>query len=161
MTTVRLYGPQDERQFRDIAVQNYIEQFQDIRSADPDDPAIQDYLTHIIQTQESGKGIILLAERESRLTGFVSLLRPDKNTADNASESAYAFMSDLFVIPECRHQGVGSLLASKLEEQARVMGATNVALRVAAENEGARHFYINKQYQEKFIVMSKGLSGHK
>lgn len=159
MTTVRSYEPQDEQQLRDIAIQNYAGLFQNIRPTDPDNPELQAYLVHIIQAQESGKGIILLAERENRLIGFVCLLGPDNNTAKNGSESAYAFVSDLFVIPECRHQGVGSQLTRKLEEQARAMGATNIALRVAADNEGARHFYINEQYQDKFVVMSKELSG--
>jgi len=156
MTTVRLYEPQDEQQLRDIASMNYTEQFQDIRPTGQDEPELQAYLAHTIQTQESGQGIILLAEQKDRLIGFVCLLRPD----DNAAESAYAFMSDLFVIPEYRHQGVGSQLTRKLEQQACVMGATRIALRVTAENVGAHQFYINEQYQEKFVVMSKELSGN-
>jgi len=158
MTTVRLYEPQDEQQLRDIASQNYAEQFDAIKPDNPDNPEFHAYLAYIIQTQESGKGIILLAEQENRLIGFVCLLRPDNSAEENSSESGYAFVSDLFVVPECRHQGVGSQLTRKLEEQARVMGATNIALRVAAENEAARHFYINEQYQEKFVVMSRDLS---
>lgn len=158
MTTVRPYEPRDDQKLRDIAIQNYTEQFQDVRSTDSGDPALQAYLAHIIQIQESGKGVILIAERENRLVGFVCLLGPDVTAAENGSESAYAFMSDLFVIPECRNQGVGSLLTQRLEDQARVMGATNIALRVTAENEGSRHFYIKEQYQEEFVVMSKGLS---
>jgi len=160
MTTVRLYDPQDEQQLREIASLNYTEQFQDIMPTDQNNPELLAYLAHMIQTQDSGKGIILLAEQKKRLTGFVCLLRPDNNPTENGCESAYAFMSDLFVIPECRHQGVGSQLTMKLEEQAQMMGATNIALRVAAENEDARHFYIKEQYQEKFVVMSKELAGH-
>lgn len=160
MTTVRLYEPQDEQPLRDIASLNYTEQFQDIRPTGQGEPALQEYLAHTIQTQESGLGIILLAEQKDRLIGFVCLLRPDNNAVENAAESAYAFMSDLFVIPEYRHQGVGSQLTRKLEEQARVMGATRIALRVTAENVGAHQFYKNEQYQEKFVVMSKELSGN-
>jgi len=159
MTTVRPYQPQDEPQLRDIAVQSYAAQFQGSKPSSPDDPALQAYLAHIIQIQEGGKGIILLAEQEDRLIGFVCLLKPDHNAAEEGDESAYVFMSDLFVIPECRHQGVGSQLTGELEEQARAMGATNIVLRVAAENGDARRFYLHEQYQEKFLVMSKMLSG--
>jgi ribosomal protein S18 acetylase RimI-like enzyme len=158
MTTVRLYEAQDEQQLHDIAVQNYIEQFQDARLTDLGDPALQAYLAYIVQIQESGKSTILVAERENRLIGFVCLQAPENTTAENGGESAYAFMSDLFVIPECRHQGVGSLLTRDLEARARVMGATSVALRVAADNEGSRRFYTKERYQEKFVVMSKELS---
>jgi len=157
MTTVRSYEPDDEQPLRDIAIQNYTGQFQDSRPADPDNPELEAYLAHLIQTQESGEGIILLAEREHRLIGFVCLLRPGNITAASAGESAYAFVSDLFVVPECRHQGVASQLTRNLEQQARAMGATNIALRVAADNEDARHFYVNEQYQDKFVVMSKAL----
>jgi len=159
MTTIRSYDPQDESLLRDIAIQNYVGQLQDSKPVTPDNPELQAYLAHIIQTQESGKGIILLAERDNRLIGFVCLQRPDNTTSENGNQGAYAFVSDLFVLPEYRHQGVGSLLNRKLEEQARVLGATNVALRVAADNKEAREFYINEQYQDKFVVMSKDLSG--
>ncbi len=157
MATVRLYESRDEQQLRDIACQNYAEQFQGDRPIEPGAPELEAYLAHIVQVQASGKGIILLAEHENRLIGFACLLAPEKTTAANDAESAYAFMSDLFVVPACRHQGTGSLLTRKLEEQARAMGATSVALRVMADNKGSRHFYMKERYQEKFVVMSKPL----
>ena len=157
MATVRLYESRDEQQLRDIACQNYVEQFQGNSPIELDDPELEAYLAHIIQKQASGKGIILVAEQENRLIGFVCLLAPEKTAAENDGESAYAFMSDLFVVPACRHQGTGSLLTRKLEEQARVMGATSVVLRVMANNKGSRQFYMKERYQEKFVVMSKRL----
>jgi len=53
---------------------------------------------------------------------------------------------------------VGSLLTQMIEERARIMGADYMALRVAADSTGSRGFYAKNQYQEKFIVMSKGLT---
>jgi len=159
MTEVRLYVPADEQPFRDMAARNYAEQCQDTLPTDREDPAVAAYLSHLVQIQSSGKGIILVAEQDDRLTGFVCLLKPDNSTAGNDAESSYAFMSDLFVVPECRSLGVGSALTRALEEQARLMGAASVALRVSAENPAARDFYATAQYQEKFIVMSKALSG--
>ncbi len=158
MTTVRLYRHRDEQQLRDIAVLSYTDQSSAAGSIDLDDPGLQAYLAHIIQMSSSNKGAILVAEQDNRLIGFVCLLKPDIAVPANEGEGVYAFMSDLFVIPECRNQGVGTLLTRKLEEQARVMGAASVAMRVAAENQGARQFYVNKRYQEKFVVMSKELS---
>lgn len=149
MTTVRKYEPRDEKKLRIVAIQNYAEQRQEARSIDPEDPAVLAYLQHIIQIQESGKGVILVAEQKKRLVGFICLLEPDNSTA---------FMSDLFVIPEYRNKGVGSLLTQMIEEQARAMGADYVALRVAADSTGSRGFYAKNQYQEKFVVMSKALS---
>jgi ribosomal protein S18 acetylase RimI-like enzyme len=158
MTTVRPYESADERQFRGIALQNYAEQLPDGRSPGPDDPAARAYLEHIMQIHESGKGVILIAERRVGLIGFVCLLWPDGTAVDNRGEGAYAFMSDLFIVPQYRNEGVGSLLTQALERQAREMGASHVALRVAADNTGSRRFYKETGYQEKFVVMSKGFS---
>ncbi len=158
MTIVRKYESRDEQQLRVVAIQNYVEQLREDRSADAEDPAVHAYLEHIVQMQESGKGVILIAEQEKKVIGFVCLSGPASTTADKGNEGAFAFMSDLFVVPEHRNEGVGSLLVQKIEERARAMGADNVALRVAVDNAGSRHFYMKNQYQEKFVVMSKGLS---
>lgn len=158
MTTVRQYESRDEQQLRAIAFQNYVEQLQEVQSTDPDDPAAHAYLEHIINMQVGSKGIILVAEQDQKLIGFVCLLGPSGGTPDKKSDAAYAFMSDLFVDPEYRNQGVGRQLIEKVEEQARTMGADNVALRVAVDNTGPRRFYTKNQYQEKFVVMSKQLS---
>jgi len=158
MTTVRNFEPRDEPHLRRIAIQNYAEQLPDTESIDPGDPAVQAYLQHIIQIQESGNGVIVLAEQGKKLIGFVCLLGPGGTAADKKSEDAYAYMSDLFVIPECRGKGVGSLLTKTVEEQARAMGADYVALRIAADNTGSLSFYVKKKYQEKYVVMSKRFS---
>lgn len=158
MTTVRQYESRDEQQLRVIAFQNYNEQIQEVESTDPDDPAAQAYLEHLIHMQAGGKGIILVAEQDQKLIGFVCLLGPSGPAAGKKSDDAYAFMSDLFVDPDYRNQGVGTQLIEMVEVQARTMGADNVALRVAVDNTGSRNFYTKNRYQEKFVVMSKELS---
>jgi len=158
MTIVRQYESRDEPQFREIVIRNYAEQLSKTRTTDPDDPAVQVYLEHIIHMQQDSRGVILVAEQGNTLIGFVCLLGPGSSNGDKDSEGAYAFMSDLFVIPENRNNGVGSLLTQKIEEQARALGADNVALRVAADNSDSLRFYSRNRYQEKFVVMSKELS---
>ncbi|VAW72895.1 hypothetical protein MNBD_GAMMA15-402 [hydrothermal vent metagenome] len=149
MTTVRHYKTQDEKEFRNIAAENYVEQEKG-NEADISAPsALQAYLEHVIEIQTSGKGLILVAEQENRLVGFVCL----------QFENDYVFMSDLYVIPESRNQGIGSMLTEQLEEQASVKGATHIALKVEAGKTNAKSFYKNKHYQEKFVVMSKTLNG--
>lgn len=148
MTTVRQYESQDEKAFRRIAIDNYTEQTKESQSVTVEAPAVQAYLEHIIGIQAGGKGLILVAEQEQKLVGFACL----------QYEDAYAFISDLYVTPGKRGQGVGTLLTEKFEEQARSTGASHIALRVEADNTDSRSFYIKKQYQEKFVVMSKELS---
>ena len=155
MTIVRCYETNDTQSLRDLAVQNYAEQYEAVDMGDRDDPAQQAYVSHILQIQKSGKGIVLVAVQDESLIGFVCLLKPEVTTTDNSSESAYAYMSDLYVVPECRKQGAGSLLVRESEARAREMGATRIVLRVAADNEEVRRFYSRAEYQEKFVVMSK------
>ncbi len=149
MTTVRQYESQDEKAFRSIALENYIEQMKESQAVTAETPAVQAYLEHIIGIQAGGKGLVLVAEQENKLVGFGCL----------QLEGEYAFMSDLYVTPGKRGQGAGTLLTEKFEERARSMGASRIALRVDADNAGSRNFYIKKQYQEKFVVMSKALGG--
>ena len=159
MTTVRRLEPRDRRQLRDLASRNYMEQFQQAQPIDPGDAALTAYVTHIVQLQDSGKGVVMVAEREDRLIGFVCLLAPDKAATADDGEDSCAFMSDLYVVPECRQAGVGSLLTRALETQARSTGAGRIVLRVAADNAVARGFYAKEGYEENFVVMSKKLSG--
>lgn len=155
MTIVRCYESNDAQSLRDLAVQNYAEQYGDVDAADRDGPARQAYVSHILQFQESGKGVVLVAVQDDSLTGFVCLLKPEIATADKDSGSVYAYMSDLYVVPEHRKKGTGSLLIRECESRACKMGATRIALRVAADNEDVRRFYARAEYQEKFVVMSK------
>ncbi len=147
MITVRQYESRDEDAFRRIATGNYTEQMKESESVTAEHPALQAYLEHLVAIQAGGKGRILVAEQGNKLVGFVCLQRED----------SYVFMSDLYVTPKMRSQGIGTLLTDKSEEQARSMGADHVALRVEADNTGSRSFYNKKRYQEKFVVMSKSL----
>jgi len=157
-TTVRQYEPHDEQRLRVIAMQNYVDQLQTGQSTDVEDPSALAYLEHIIRMQENGKGIILLAEQGDQLIGFACLAGPAPAPEDNGQQDAYAFMSDLFVIPVQRNRGTGSLLVREIERQAHAMGAGHVALRVAVENSVSRHFYGKNRYHEKFVVLSKEIT---
>lgn len=147
MTTVRHYQAQDEKALRSIATENYIEQAKDGESVSAETPALQAYLKHIIGVQADEQGLVLVAEHENTLLGFVCL----------QYEDTYAFVSDLYVTPEHRCHGVGASLTESVEELAKKQGSSHIALRVEAENTNSRSFYSKKNYQEKFVVMSKAL----
>ena len=155
MTNVRCYERGEAQQLRGLAAASYAEQYRTAKIVGSNDPEQQAYVSHILQIQETGKGSVLVAVQDNSLIGFVCLLKPETTTADNGSEDAYAYMSDLYIVPEHRKQGAGSLLIREGEARAREMGATRIALRVAADNEVARRFYGKAEYQEKFVVMSK------
>ncbi|MFQ5643607.1 MAG: GNAT family N-acetyltransferase [Thiogranum sp.] len=156
--TVRQYEPRDEQQLRAVARQNFIDQLQEGSVAGAEDPAERAYLEHVIRIQEGGKGVILVAEQGGELIGFVCLSGPVGNQAEGERQDAYAFMSDLFVVPEYRNRGTGSRLVREIEQHAHAMGAGHVALRIAVGNDVSRRFYEKNRYREKFVVLSKGIS---
>ena len=158
MTTIRQYQAGDESQLRKLAAQNYLSLQPAENRVDRQTAAVSAYFQHIIAIQQKHTGCVLVAEKDKTLIGFVCLMGPIPPSSGDSPTEPYAFMSDLFVTRACRHQGVGNLLIMKAEDQARSMGITKIALRVAADNEAARKIYTANRYVENFIVMSKHLS---
>ena len=157
MTRAREYCQNDYQQLRELALGLYKSEHP---SADPtgsDAAAFDGFLNHLLGIQAKEEGHILVAEQDGRLLGFVCLLAPVASAGLEEGGEAYAFLSDLFVRPDSRKTGVGRLLTEKAEREARRCGADRVALKVLAENVPARDFYREREYQERFVVMSKQL----
>jgi ribosomal protein S18 acetylase RimI-like enzyme len=150
---VRDLRSEDAKDFHALAVLSHREQAQS-GALEADDAA--GYVRHLTELHDSGAGCLLVALSDARLAGFVCVLAPE-GISSGAAAGAYAFMSDLFVIPEYRRRGIGRQLNAGAEERARELGAERLALRVNAVNATARRFYARFSYQESFVVMSKVL----
>lgn len=84
---------------------------------------------------------LIVAEQQQRLLGFASvILRP---------ALAQAQLDDLFVEPDCWHQGIGSALLRAAEKRARTLGATEVQL---VANPKAQLFYAKQGYQFRTTI---------
>lgn len=154
MTQVRDYCDNDRERLFELARENYTGI---VRSETPvDSGPVTAYFEHIVSIPGSGKGRLLVAEEDGQLLGFVCLLGPVAPEQDTAGEP-YAFMSDLYVREAARRHGVGKMLVERVEDLARDMGVGQLALRVAADNTGARRFYTRYHYDEKFIVMARDI----
>lgn len=78
---------------------------------------------------------LIVAERQQRLVGFASVeLRPALSQAQ---------LDDLFVEPDCWHQGIGAALLRAAEEHAHRLGATELQL---VANPKAQQFYTKQGY---------------
>ena len=66
-----------------------------------------------------------------------------------------AFVYDLEVKPEYRRQGVAAAAMLLLENKARGLGATKIALHVFGQNTGARELYAKVGYQITDYSMAK------
>jgi len=66
-------------------------------------------------------------------------------------------VSNLFVVPERRGEGVGSALLDAAERALREAGAETVALEALASNERAREFYVAHGYDRHRVELTKPL----
>jgi len=155
VTIVREYRVEDKQRLRMLAMQNYATLMPESQSVESPADGSESYFEHILQMQLGGKGFIYVAEENDSLSGFVCLLAPVNPVEGGSNEAPYGFMSDLFVVPERRRQGIATLLNAQVEKQMRSLGITQLALRVAASNVTARDFYRREDYCEQFVVMSK------
>ncbi|WP_396612295.1 GNAT family N-acetyltransferase [Haloferax sp. S1W] len=90
----------------------------------------------------------------SRVVGFVMF-----NVESGAYEQdvTRGTISNLFVVPDRRGDGVGSELLAAAEDELEEWGADVVALDVMAENENARKFYRRHGYQPHRIQLEKSM----
>ncbi|MGG4605945.1 GNAT family N-acetyltransferase [Paenalcaligenes sp. Me131] len=79
---------------------------------------------------------LIVAERQKRLVGFASV--------EPRLALSQAQLDDLFVEPDCWHQGIGTALLRAAEERASRLGATELQL---VSNPKAHQFYIKQGYQ--------------
>ena len=67
-------------------------------------------------------------------------------------------VSNLFVVPERRGEGIGSALLRAAEKALREAGAEAVALEALTDNERAREFYADQGYEPHRVELTKSLA---
>jgi ribosomal protein S18 acetylase RimI-like enzyme len=80
------------------------------------------------------EGVALIAEEDERAVGFIFCVLGDRGRKT-------AHVTDIYVRPEARGQGVGRALMAELIEPAREAGLDHVSLEVMLRNTEARHLY--------------------
>jgi ribosomal protein S18 acetylase RimI-like enzyme len=96
---------------------------------------------------------VLLAEVEGEVIGFASL-----RLVPYLSEDApRAELTELYVEPAHRRQGVGRALLRRVEALAREGGATELVLLTGRENKSAQAFYRAIGFRECAVAMEKRL----
>jgi ribosomal protein S18 acetylase RimI-like enzyme len=95
----------------------------------------------------------ILAEVNGQVVGMAGLrLAPGLFYPEPQAE-----ITELFVLPNFRRKGVGRALLEKAEALARQAGASELIIRVDAENDSARHLYRSLGYEEGDLSLIKGL----
>lgn len=94
----------------------------------------------------------LLVAREDDPVGFVTV---EREGGTYAQDSTRGIVTNLYVHPEYRGEGIGSALLEAAEDQLLELGVDAVALEVMADNEDARRFYRRAGYQPHRVELEK------
>lgn len=109
--------------------------------------AIRKEVTHLIVADN-----LFVARREGELCGFVMFHTQDGVYSESVSRGT---VTNIFVLPAYRGEGIGSALLSKAENALYEDGVDLVTLEVLAENVDARRFYDREGYSPHRIEVAK------
>lgn len=105
--------------------------------ANSDPEAVREFLTERFKQNES---VIFIAHESETAVGFTQLYP----SFSSVSLARTFILNDLFVTPESRKQGVGSLLLSAAVDFAKSMKAIRLTLSTEVTNETAQALYESK-----------------
>jgi len=116
-----------------------------------------DYLREMIRRCGACAGTILVAESDSVVVGFATILArvPFESLDDPPGD--YALVADLVVHEGFRGRGIGTALLSASERYARASGATELRIAVLSENRGAAELYRRVGFAAYSEVLRKRL----
>ena len=87
--------------------------------------------------------------------GFVAF---ERDHGDYNRDRNRGIVSNLFVVPERRGEGIGAALLAAAERELHAAGAETVALEALADNHRARQFYAERGYEPHRIELTKSLA---
>lgn len=113
------------------------------------------YLAHMLDRCAGSAGRIFVAEADGGVVGFVGVLARVVPEPDEAQ--AYAYVSDLVVLPAYRRRGIGRALLERAEAYARGEGARALRVGVLAKNEAAARLYRSLGFGDYTTQLNKPL----
>ncbi|NUB91871.1 GNAT family N-acetyltransferase [Haloterrigena sp. SYSU A121-1] len=97
---------------------------------------------------------LLVARDGGTVVGFASFSVERGSLQLDATRGV---LSNIYVVPAARGQGVGTALLEAVEDELEAQGADVVVLEVMARNEAARRFYERKGYETYRVAMERDL----
>jgi ribosomal protein S18 acetylase RimI-like enzyme len=154
---VRLYDPaRDTQALRDCIIEQQ-DFHRGIEPTWPEGKAIfNEYLDYLKSQCEEHDGAVIVAEAGEKMVGFVCVVASAPGASPD-DPAVHAWVHDLFVRPEYRHQGIATRLMVEAESFARQRRAGVVRLGVLDGNDGARAFYRGRGFREYVRVLTKPL----
>lgn len=97
---------------------------------------------------------LLVARADDRVVGFASY-SIERGTLD--LDSTRGTLSNLYVEPAYREQGIGTTLLETAADELAAKGAAVLTIEVMADNEAARRFYREQGYESYRVAMKRSL----
>ncbi|MFC4437393.1 MULTISPECIES: GNAT family N-acetyltransferase [Natrialbaceae] len=97
---------------------------------------------------------LLVARDDGRVVGFTSFSIERGALSLDATRGV---LSNIYVDPAYRERGAGTALLEAAEGALREQGAEVVILEVMADNEAARRFYEQREYETYRVAMKRSL----
>jgi ribosomal protein S18 acetylase RimI-like enzyme len=113
------------------------------------------YLANLMERCAATAGRVFVAEEDGAVAGFVGVLARVVPAPDEGQ--AYAYVSDLVVLPAYRRRGIGRALLERAEVYAREMGARALRVGVLVKNEAAGRLYRKIGFNDYTIQLLKPL----
>ena len=122
----------------------------------PGEKAADDYIRFLHREVAVHDGAIFMAEIDGAVVGFICVVAAMPPGAPD-DPATYAWVHDVFVLPERRRQGVATALLSAAEQFVRARGARELRLGVINRNAGARALYERTGFRDYVRVLTKPL----
>lgn len=158
MHTIREYRPdQDATALRTCFVE--LQNFErGLEPTLPEGEAVADaYLASMLAHCAEWSGKVFVADVDSEVVGFVSIWATVQQTELDEAPTAYAYISDLVVLPTYRGRGLGRALLQQAEEYAHAQGATVLKIGVLTKNLVAWQLYRGCGFRDYRVELVKNL----
>ncbi|MFA9288326.1 MAG: GNAT family N-acetyltransferase [Weeksellaceae bacterium] len=115
-----------------------------------------EYLAHLLQICETGKGKIYVVEMQEEIIGMISVYIEDSKKHFRKSHK-FAYISDLMILPEYKDRGIAKELLEQAEEYARKHGATAIQSAVLEKHLEGINEYLRNGFHKYEVIVKKTL----
>jgi len=122
------------------------------RFLEPGEGAESGYANFLVSQLQHEESIVLVAEREGRIVGYVFAAIEPLSWKDLRDECG--FIHDLLVTDAARRSGVGEALLNAAVDWLREQDMPRVVLGTAAQNDNARRLFERRGFRATMIEMT-------